>query len=128
MAIINPFEVPKSAQELALPDDPNASFLILYIASVDPETSQPWCSDVRAALPVINKIFSDSSAPSVHYVHVGLKAEYKNPINQFRICWNINCVPALVRYERVGGEVKEVGRLVEGELLDEKRIYNLIGQ
>lgn len=75
MTIVDPFEVPGSAQELAVPDGPNGSFFILFIASNDLETNQPWCSDVRAALPVTNKMFCDSSAPAVHIVRVGGKAE-----------------------------------------------------
>lgn len=51
---------------------------------------------------------------------------YKTPDNFYRTNWNINFVPTLARYERVDGEVKETGRLVEGELLDKKRIYDLI--
>lgn len=35
-------------------------------------------------------------------------------------------MPTLVRYQRVDGEVKETGRLVEGELLDEKKMRNLV--
>jgi len=35
-------------------------------------------------------------------------------------------VPALVRYESVGGVTKEVGRLVEGEILDGERLASLV--
>lgn len=35
----------------------------------------------------------------------------------YRTVWGISNLPTLVRYESVGGEVKETGRLVEGELV-----------
>lgn len=44
----------------------------------------------------------------------------------FRTVWNVNNVPALVRYEKTGGTVKETGRLIEGEILNEERLSQLI--
>lgn len=54
----------------------------------------------------------------------------------FRTQWNIHNVPVLVRYELVAvavegnttttKQVKEVGRLVEGEILDERRLQELV--
>ncbi|KAF2824234.1 hypothetical protein CC86DRAFT_371615 [Ophiobolus disseminans] len=127
MSIDDDFEVPNSAQDLPLATEPDAKFFILYIASTDPATQQPWCSDVRAALPILNQIFSAPSSPEVHYAYVGSKVEFKeNPSNRFRTDWNINNIPALVRYQWVGGKVEEVGRLKEDELLDEKRVQDLI--
>lgn len=76
MAIVDPFEVPNTAQELHLPSDPSAAFFILFLASIDPQTKQPWCSDVRASLPLLNKTFLSLASPVVHYAYVGLKAEY----------------------------------------------------
>lgn len=31
-------------------------------------------------------------------------------------------MPALIRYEKVGDAVKEAGRLIEGEILDQERL------
>jgi hypothetical protein len=39
----------------------------------------------------------------------------------------LNAVPSLVRFEAVDGVVKEVGRLVEGEILDRVRLGKFIG-
>ena len=39
----------------------------------------------------------------------------------------MNNVPALVRYERVDGVTKEVGRLIEGEILDGGELAGLLG-
>lgn len=44
----------------------------------------------------------------------------------FRTTWNVNNVPALVRYERVDGVTKEVGRLIEGEILDGEKLGGLV--
>lgn len=46
--------------------------------------------------------------------------------NVYRTVWNVHNVPTLVRYENVGGEVKETGRLVEGEILDDTKLQKLI--
>ena len=51
---------------------------------------------------------------------------WKDPKNAFRTAFNVNNVPALVRYEKSGSDVKEVGRLIEGEILDEERLSRLI--
>ena len=47
--------------------------------------------------------------------------------NYFRVSeWRIPNVPTLARYERVDGVVKEVGRLVEEEVLDKERLAKLL--
>ncbi|KAF2710854.1 hypothetical protein K504DRAFT_429208 [Pleomassaria siparia CBS 279.74] len=127
MPIHDNFQVPASAQALPIPDGSATKFFILFLASTDPTTKQSWCSDVRAALPLLNATFSAKTSPEVHYVYVGQRTEYKSPDNVYRKNWNINFVPTLARYERVDGEVKETGHLIEGELLDKKRISDLLG-
>jgi hypothetical protein len=52
---------------------------------------------------------------------------WRDPKNVYRNNWNVHNVPTLVRYQRVDGEVKETGRLVEGEILDEKKLHDFIG-
>ena len=44
----------------------------------------------------------------------------------YRTKWHVSAKPTLVRYQRVDGDVKEVGRLVEAELMDHKKIEELI--
>lgn len=73
MPIHDNFEVPASAQALPLKD--GDKIFILFLASTDPATKQPWCSDVRAALPLLNATFSTITSPEVHYVYVGQKLE-----------------------------------------------------
>lgn len=51
---------------------------------------------------------------------------WKDPKNVFRTEWNINNVPALVRYEKTDEGVGEVGRLIEDEMLDEQRLNGLL--
>ena len=78
MPVQDPFQIPNSAQDLPLANDPHATFFLNFIASISPETKQPWCPDVRAALPLIDAAFSADNAPEVGYVHVGQKPEYVN--------------------------------------------------
>lgn len=51
---------------------------------------------------------------------------WREPKNIFRTLWNINNVPALVRYQRVNGEVTETGRLIEGEILDKSKLQKFM--
>lgn len=189
MTILKSFPLPSSPSALQIPnekekDSSPSNFFIAFLASKDPLTNQPWCPDVRAALPILEATFQDTTTsqgaeeekegtkkstttpPVVAFIEVGQKTEYvfsffflffflllslscfltifypsflgkqnrwKNPHNVFRTQWNIHNVPVLVRYELVGEntatttkQVKEVGRLVEGEILDERRLQELV--
>lgn len=44
----------------------------------------------------------------------------------FRTKWNVNAIPTLVRFELVDGNVKETGRLVEGQILDRARLSKFV--
>ncbi|KAH8694175.1 hypothetical protein BGW36DRAFT_430195 [Talaromyces proteolyticus] len=124
MPVITDFSLPTSAESLNLPTD--SVFFISFHASVDANTGKPWCPDVVAALPPLTAAFSVNDAPQVAFVEVGQRPEWRDPSNVFRTKWNVNSVPTLARYERVDGKVKEVGRLVESEILDQKKLKKLI--
>jgi hypothetical protein len=53
-------------------------------------------------------------------------SRWKEPKNVYRSLWNVNNVPALVRYQRVNGEVVETGRLIEGQILDKVKLQSFI--
>lgn len=198
MTILKSFPLPSSPSALQIPNEkerdspPSNFFFIAFLASKDPLTNQPWCPDVRAALPILEATFQEPTTsqgadggegkkeqeegkkstppppPVVAFIEVGQKTEYvssfffpyvfchlflvfspcsfssflgkqnrwKNPHNVFRTQWDIHNVPVLVRYELVAvaveghttttKQVKEVGRLVEGEILDERRLQELV--
>lgn len=75
MPILRDFTPPANAQLLELPEG-SPKFFIAFVSSDDPITSQPWCPDVRAALPHINTAFESGDAPTVAIVPVGQKPEY----------------------------------------------------
>jgi len=58
-----------------VPEGPAAKLFVCFISSTDPATKQPWCPDVRAALPRLDAAFSSEDAPKLAYVHVGQKPE-----------------------------------------------------
>ncbi|EEA27221.1 hypothetical protein TMatcc_004499 [Talaromyces marneffei ATCC 18224] len=128
MPIITDYKLPKSAEALDLPTDSNSPFFISFHASRDPNTGAPWCPDVRAALPPLEAAFSTDTAPRVAFIEVGQRPEWKDPKNVYRTKWNVHSIPTLIRYERVDGTVKEVGRLEEAEILDSKRLKDLINR
>ncbi|KAL4924620.1 uncharacterized protein BDV17DRAFT_274142 [Aspergillus undulatus] len=127
MPIITNFTLPSSPAALSLPTD-NTPFFLSFHASPDPNTGKPWCPDVVAALPHLTEVFSASNAPQVTFVEVGQKDEWREPSNVYRTTWKLTSIPTLVRFERVDGQVKEVGRLVEGEILDRARLNAFVGE
>jgi hypothetical protein len=150
MPVLQPFTLPKTIGDLAIPSSTNA-FFIAFIASKDPQTKKPWCPDVVAALPTLESTFTGAKKPQAAFVEVGQRPEWvlyplsqnrvltfeisfadmfcrwRDQKNVFRTTWNVNNVPALVRYERVDGVTKEVGRLIEGEILDGEKLAGLVG-
>ncbi|OKL55428.1 hypothetical protein UA08_09309 [Talaromyces atroroseus] len=126
MPISTNFKLPSSVNALDLPTETNAAVFIAFLASTDPTTGRPWCPDVVAALPHLRAAFSDSTGPEVAFVEVGLRPEWRDPSNIYRTKWNVNSVPTLARYERISGKPQEVARLVEGEILDLKRLDKFI--
>ncbi|CCF35454.1 hypothetical protein CH063_01310 [Colletotrichum higginsianum] len=126
MPINSSFTLPEAANALPLPENAAAPFFITFTTSNHPDTGESWCPDVRAALPLLNAAFSADGAPEMAFAEVGQRPEWKIPTNVFRTKWNVHNVPTLVRYQRLGGEVRETGRLVEAEILDERRLKELI--
>ncbi|CAI7589381.1 unnamed protein product [Penicillium pancosmium] len=126
MPVIRNFSLPASAKLLELPEASTSKLFLAFISGDDAITKQPWCPDVRAALPYIDTAFATPDAPTVAMVSVGQKPEWKDPKNVYRSLWNVNNVPALVRYQRVNGEVVETGRLIEGQILDKVKLQSFI--
>lgn len=51
-----------------------------------------------------------------------LSLRWRDPKNVYRTNWNVHNVPALVRFERIDGEVSATGKLIEGEILDKAKL------
>jgi len=75
MPIATTFKLPDSPALLELPEDPKSVFFLCFVSSDDPVSKQPWCPDVRAALPHIRDAFS-GEGPEVALVEVGQRPEY----------------------------------------------------
>lgn len=102
MTILKSFPLPSSPSALQIPNEkekdspPSNFFFIAFLASKDPLTNQPWCPDVRAALPILEATFQDTitsqgaegkeekeegkksttTPPVVAFIEVGQKTEY----------------------------------------------------
>lgn len=100
MTILKSFPLPSSPSALQIPDEkekdspPSNFFFIAFLASKDPLTNQPWCPDVRAALPILEATFQEPTTsqgeegkkegskksttppPVVAFIEVGQKTEY----------------------------------------------------
>lgn len=100
MTILKSFPLPSSPSALQIPnekerDSPPSKFFIAFLASKDPLTHQPWCPDVRAALPILEATFQEPTtsqgeegkeegskksttppSPVVAFIEVGQKSEY----------------------------------------------------
>lgn len=75
MPILKNFTLPASAKLLEIPEPPHSKLFLAFISGNDPITNQPWCTDVRAALPHIDAAFNLPDAPSLAYVSVGQRQE-----------------------------------------------------
>ncbi|KAL4974636.1 hypothetical protein BDW66DRAFT_139296 [Aspergillus desertorum] len=129
MPVTTTFTLPSSPESLSLPvnsENATSTFFISFHASVDQATGKPWCPDVVAAIPHLNEVFSAPGSPDVAFVEVGQKPEWRDLSNVYRTKWSVNNVPTLVRFENVAGTVKETGRLVEGEILDRKKLGDFV--
>ncbi|KAL4734931.1 hypothetical protein BDV11DRAFT_44270 [Aspergillus similis] len=128
MPVTKTFNLPSSPEFLPLPADSEdaTTFFISFHASIDPNTGKPWCPDVVAAIPHLEEVFSAPGSPDVAFVEVGQKLEWRDLSNVYRTKWNVNNVPTLVRFENVNGTVKETGRLVEGEIIDRKKLGEFV--
>lgn len=104
MTILKSFPLPSSPSALQIPnekekDSAPSNFFIAFLASKDPLTNQPWCPDVRAALPILEATFQEPTTsqeegeegkeekeegkkstttppPVVAFIEVGQKTEY----------------------------------------------------
>ncbi|KXJ94971.1 hypothetical protein Micbo1qcDRAFT_200428 [Microdochium bolleyi] len=125
MPIVADFTLPASAQGLPIPKDSSEPFYVTIISSTPPETGESWCPDVRRALPLLDRTFSPVDAPRMAYVPVD-RPLWKDPSNIYRTKWDLHYVPTVVRYERVDGEIKETGRVVEGEVIVDGKLQALV--
>jgi hypothetical protein len=93
MPIINASVPPTTADD---------THYVVYFASGEPS----WCPDCRNALPALNAVFGDASAPSAHLVMAGSREEWKgNPNNKYRQApYNIQCLPTVVKVKYVSFE------------------------
>lgn len=76
MPIQNDFTLPASAQELPLLEDPGSKIFVTFNASADPSTGQPWCPDVRVAIPVLEAAFTTADSHTLLVEEVGQRPGY----------------------------------------------------
>ncbi|EME81560.1 uncharacterized protein MYCFIDRAFT_9434, partial [Pseudocercospora fijiensis CIRAD86] len=101
----------------------DSALFIVFLSSNDPHTGQPWHPDVRLALPSLETTFSHKDKRAI-FVPVGLPEE-RNPWRKDP--WRIINIPTVARYERdYTGQIKEVGRLIERNILDARRLQQLV--
>ncbi|KAK9900912.1 thioredoxin-like protein [Cystobasidium minutum MCA 4210] len=82
-----------------------------------------WCPDCQNAAPILEKTFGNDKAPRAARVMVGERPLWKSSGNVFRQDpFKISNIPTLVRIE----QGSEVGRLTEGEILDQERLAKFI--
>ncbi|KAF3223650.1 hypothetical protein TWF192_010034 [Orbilia oligospora] len=103
---------------------------IFFIASSDPVTNTPWCPDVRAAIPVFNRVFEEVEEELlVVTVEVGGKDEWKDANNVFRTEWGVGAIPTVGKYSIIdveGQSIVAVRMLVENDCADEEKLRAFI--
>ena len=81
------------------PTSTDDTHYVVYFASGEPS----WCPDCRDALPAMNVVFGDASAPTAHIVRVGSREEWKgNAQNKYRNApYNVDGVPTVIKVKYV---------------------------
>ncbi|KAH6647349.1 hypothetical protein BKA67DRAFT_491617, partial [Truncatella angustata] len=92
------------------------SAYIFFIVDNDASTGKPWCPDVRAAIPVVQKYFEKRSE-DILVVSVGSRPEWKKPDSPFRTKWDLKAVPTFVKYTRTEQGISQ-GQVVEEDILN----------
>ncbi|CAG7850279.1 SubName: Full=Uncharacterized protein {ECO:0000313/EMBL:CCA71331.1} [Serendipita indica DSM 11827] len=96
-------------------EDPLQDTILIFYASIDPNTGVMWCPDCRKVKSTIDWLFAGEDKPPAYVIYVGSKAEWKLPAqNHYRTDWKVDGVPTMLRFKNG----KEVARLVEDEILD----------
>lgn len=101
----------------------SSRIVILFMASIDPETGKSWCPDCRDADPVVLQAFdswhtSSTKGSKALFItcFVGQKVEWKTPDCEFKgPPYDLKCVPTLIVH---GIE----GRMEEGQLLKKEDV------
>lgn len=102
MPVLQTFALPESPSELEVHGGERV--YICFIASDDAVTGEPWCSDVRAALPRVEKVFGgggkdekdDKDENEVRLIRVGGREEYASmfsfPLLIVKLCCSRHCL------------------------------------
>lgn len=101
-----------------------ASTYIFFICDNDSSTGQPWCPDVRVALPIVKKFFS-MRAEDVSVVSVGSIAEWKSPKSIFRTKWDLTAIPSLAKYTRTADGITQ-SQLVDDGCKDSAQLKTFV--
>ncbi|KAF5648443.1 duf953 domain protein [Fusarium tjaetaba] len=99
---------------------------VILTSSNDEETGVPWCSDVRAALPLLKETFDKPAGPKAIYESVGPRPGWKKPDNPHKLAWSISAIPTVIRFELRNGEIVETGRLVEAQVYEEGKLQSFV--
>src|SRR2546426_287966 len=95
------FEVINSLNELkeVVNRESSNKVIILFMASLDPQTGKSWCPDCREAWPVVEGVISNIHDDKSVFVtaYTGQRAEWKDPHNEFRgEPYHVKSVPTLL--------------------------------
>lgn len=95
------------------------SFILIFMANDDPETKQSWCSDCAKAKPIIEEAMEDLRHPSIVYVLVGSRDEWKRDNNPFKLHeFKVTNVPTVIN-------LRNNARLVESECFERDKLRGL---
>ncbi|ETS74403.1 hypothetical protein PFICI_14269 [Pestalotiopsis fici W106-1] len=100
------------------------SAYIFFICDNDASTGKPWCPDVRAAIPVVQKYF-EKRPEEILVVSVGQLPQWKSPDSIFRTKWDLKAIPTLVKYTRTQDGVSQQ-QVVEKDVKDEGLLKALV--
>ncbi|KAI1848694.1 hypothetical protein JX265_005679 [Neoarthrinium moseri] len=100
------------------------STYIFFICDNDSSTGKPWCPDVRAAIPVVQKYF-EKRPEEILVVSVGQLPEWRKADNPFRTKWDLRAVPTFVKYTRTADGIGQK-QVVEDDVKNEGNLKALV--
>eukprot|EP01023_Acetabularia_acetabulum_P008864 TRINITY_DN1388_c0_g3_i1.p1 TRINITY_DN1388_c0_g3~~TRINITY_DN1388_c0_g3_i1.p1 ORF type:complete len:275 (+),score=39.69 TRINITY_DN1388_c0_g3_i1:243-1067(+) len=100
---------------------------VLFTASLDPNTNEPWCPDCRRSLSVIRQVVA-AAGGSLLEIMVGERGVWKSPDHPFRHdqLLKLTGIPTLTRWQggqpvaRVGSELERSKDQTEAKEIAEK--------
>jgi hypothetical protein len=95
-----PLDVANIPDDISLLRKSSSDDFLIFYSDVE-VNGKMWCPDCVRVDKIVKDVFEPSGAPTGSIVYVGLKHEWKTPLNPFRKEYQITSVPTIVKLKEV---------------------------